>query len=66
MIKITRAEFNRLRKLCPDYIGKNITRHEFNGKVCNVGDWTAFESVLTGNRSSGTTLIFEHIHFEIV
>lgn len=66
MIAIKKAEFDRLRREHPDYIGHAIATHEHNGKICRRGEWTAFESVLTGDYSKGTTLIFEHIHFEIV
>ena len=67
MIYIDKKRFAELKKQNPDYISKAIQDHTFNGKTCRSGkDHTAFESVLTGDYSKGTTLIFEHIHFEII
>lgn len=66
MLTIPRARFEQLRAAHPDYIGRCLMTHEHDGKVCRRGEWMAFESVLTGDASKGTTLIFEHIHFEVV
>ena len=66
MITISTKEFERLCHDHPDYISRCLITHEFNGKTCKRGEWMAFESVLTGDLSKGTALIFEHIHFEIV
>ena len=66
IIKIPREQFRKLVAEHKDYIGKAHSKHEFNGRVCNIGDWCGFESAITGDSSKGTTLIFEHIHFEIV
>lgn len=66
MFYIKKAEFDRLRKEHPDYISKAGTAHTWNGKTCNAGDYMGFESTITGDYSKGTTLIFQHIHFEIV
>ena len=67
MIYIEKKRFAELKKRHPDYISKAIQDHTFNGKTCRAGiDHIAFESVLTGDYSKGTTLIFEHIHFEII
>lgn len=64
---IPRNQFNRLKaRHYPDYITHAIDEHTFKGKTCKAGDWCGFASVLTGDYSKGTTLIFEHIHFEIV
>lgn len=65
IIRIPRAEFNKLKLEHPDYIARALCKHEFNGKICNVGDWMGFASILTGNNKNGTELIFEHIHFEL-
>lgn len=66
MLEIRKKDFDRLRREHPDYIAKSILRHEWNGKVCEIGDWTAFEGAITGDWSRGSCLIFEHIHFEII
>lgn len=66
MITITRQDFDRICRNHPDYVSKCLIDHEFNGKTCKRGEYMAFEAVLTGDYSKGTTLIFEHIHFEIV
>lgn len=66
MFAISKKDFDALRANHPDYISKAICDHEHNGKVCRRGEWCAFESVLTWDASKGTTLIFEHTHFEIV
>lgn len=67
MIYIDKKRFAELKKRNPDYICKAIQDQTFNGKTCRAGiDHIAFESVLTGDYSKGTTLIFEHIHFEII
>ena len=67
MIYIKRERFNELKKNNPDYITKAIQDHKFDGKTCRAGvDHITFESVLTGDSTKGTVLIFEHIHFEIV
>ena len=66
MITISKKEFTRLRRENPDYISRCLIDHEFKGRTCQRGEWMAFESVLTGDPSKGTTLMFEHIHFEIV
>ena len=67
MIYIDKKRFAELKKQNPDYISKAIQDHTFDGKTCRAGkDHIAFESVLTGDYSKGTTLIFEHIHFKII
>jgi hypothetical protein len=67
MIYIKKKRFAELKKKNPDYICKAIQDHTFDGKTCRAGvDHIAFESVLTGDSTKGTTLIFEHIHFEII
>ncbi len=66
MIYIEKAEFQKLVKQHPDYIGKCLQDHTFNGITCKRGEWCGFESVITGDCTKGTTLIFQHIHFEIV
>lgn len=66
IIKIPRKQFRKLVAEHKDYIGKAHSKHEFNGRVCNVGDWCGFANILTGIANNGPTLIFEHIHFEIV
>ena len=66
MIEIKKADFEKARKQHPDYINRCIMEHEHNKKVCQSGEWMAFEGALTGDWSSGTKLIFQHIHFEII
>lgn len=66
MIEIKKADFDRLRNQHPDYISRCGREHEHDGKVCKSGEWMAFEGALTGDWSSGTKLIFQHIHFEII
>lgn len=66
MITIRKEDFKRARADYPDYIGINPSEIEYNEKICKRGDWMAFEGAITGDWSTGTNLIFEHIHFEIV
>lgn len=66
MFIISKKYFDALRANHPDYISKAICDHEHDGKICKRGEWCGFASVLTGDASKGTILIFEHIHFEIV
>ena len=67
IIKIPREKFEELKqKHYPDYISEAISRHEFNGRVCEVGDWCGFAGILADDYENGTSLLFEHIHFEIV
>lgn len=66
MYSVTKKEWAELKRNHPDYVGRCLTTHEHEGKVCKRGEGMCFESVLSGNPAHGTTLIFEHIHFEIV
>lgn len=66
MFTISKKDFDALRANHPDYISRAICDHAHGGKICQRGEWCGFESVLTGDASKGTSLIFEHIHFEIV
>ena len=66
MIYIDKRRFAELKKQHPDYISKALQDHTHKGKTCKRGEYMAFESVLTGDYSKGTTLIFEHIHFKII
>lgn len=69
MYKISRKEWNNLVKKYAGYgfISKSIQREEHKGKVCNIGDWMCFEGCIPGApKNAGTSLVFEHIHFEIV
>lgn len=64
---IKKEQFRELkRRHYPDSISTAISDHVFNGKICKYGEWCGFASVLTGDYSKGTSLIFEHIHFEII
>ena len=64
MYKISKQDFDKLRKDHPDYVMRSIMKYKHKGKVSPAGSWTMFESLLT--HQSGTGLIYEHIHFEIV
>lgn len=66
MLEIKKKDFDSLRRKYPDSISKSFLREEWKGRVCEKGDWMAIEGALTGDWSRGSTLIFEHIHFEIV
>ena len=67
MYTITKAEWSKLvARHYPDYIDRAISRHEHDGKVCEAGEWTCFECLLPGAPNTGTTLVFQHIHFEII
>ena len=67
IIKIPYERFEELKqKHYPDYIGKAIARHEFQGRVCEAGDWCGMAGILTDDYENSTSLLFEHIHFEIV
>lgn len=69
MYTIKRKEFNALRKRFPDFIHKAFVHHEWNGKKCLPGEWTAIAAVLPGyplDIRGGCALVFEHIHFEII
>jgi len=66
MITITRSQFENLKNNHSDYFSKAIKTHTHDGKTCHAGkDYCGFASVITGDAKQGTTLIFEHIHFEI-
>ena len=67
MYYISKADWDRLgEQHSPDYIDRAISRHEHDGKICEAGEWTCFECLLPGAPNSGTTLVFQHIHFEII
>ena len=66
MYNITKSEWHKIKEQNPDYTGKAITRHEHEGRVCNPGDAVCFEYLMPGAPNSGATLIYEHIHFEII
>lgn len=66
MYTITRKEWERILIDHPDYAGKSMLRHEHEGRVCETGDACCFEYLLPGAPNTGATLVFEHIHFEIV
>ena len=66
MIYIDKKRFAELKKQNPDYISKALQDHTHTCKTCKRGEYMAFESVLIGDYSKGETLIFEHIHFEII
>ena len=67
MYTITRAEWNKLKERhYPGYISHPIFDHEWNGKKCATKDWCCMAGILPDYPTNGTTLIFEHIHFEII
>lgn len=66
MLYIPASKFYKLAREHPDYITRCVNDHTHKGHQCKRGDWMGFESTLTGDVSKGTSLIFEHIHFEIV
>lgn len=66
MYYITKSDWRKIKERCPDYTGKSFTRHEHEGRICNPGDATFFEYLIPGAPNTGATLIFEHIHFEII
>ena len=66
MYQINKKEWDRLKREHPDYVCRNFYQHEHNGKISKKGDWSCFEYLLSRNPEHGTSLIFEHIHFEIV
>lgn len=67
IIKIPRRKFEELKRRCyPDFIDKALERHEHNGRVCEAGEWCGFAGILADDYEHGTSLLFEHIHFEIV
>ena len=63
MIHVTKDEWNRLEKL--GVTSTALFRHEHDGKVCEAGEKTVRKGRLTRNSKDYSTLIFEHIHFEI-
>jgi hypothetical protein len=66
MYVITRKQWNEIKQKNPDYTGKALQRQEHAGKVCEPGEACCFESCIPGAPNTGATLIFQHIHFEIV
>ena len=66
MYRLTRNEWNGLKRNHPDYAGQALKDHEFGGKVCRRGDGVCFECLLPGAPNTGAVLLFEHIHFEII
>lgn len=66
MYQITKAQWKKMKADHPDYVGTAIRRHEWDGKVCEAGDGACFECCIPGAPNTGTALVFEHIHFEIV
>ena len=66
MYYITKSEWKKIKDKNPDYTGKAFTRHEHEGRVCNPGDAVCFEYLMPGAANTGCTLIYEHIHFEII
>lgn len=67
MFQIKREDFDKLvSRHYPDYVGHCLMDHTWNGRTCHKGDWCGFKSVITGKPTEGLSLIFEHIHFEIV
>lgn len=66
MYKVSKKQWSSIVNNHPDYAGKTMCRHEFDGKVCEAGEACCFEYLLPGAPNTGATLVFEHIHFEIV
>ncbi len=66
MYHVTKREWEKIKNAHPDYVGKALQRHEHDGRACEIGDACCFECLLPGAPNTGATLIFEHIHFEIV
>lgn len=66
MLYITKKDFAQIRKQYPDYVSKARQEFKHAGKTCKAGDWCAFEGCITGDFKNGCTLIFQHIHFEII
>ena len=68
MYYVTKEEWAKILDAhYPDYVSNAIDDHEFEGKKCKAGEYCCFESILPGApKDAGTTLVFEHIHFEIV
>ena len=66
MYKVSKKQWSNIVNNHPDYAGKTMRRHEFDGKVCEAGEACCFEYLLPGAPNTGATLVFEHIHFEIV
>jgi hypothetical protein len=66
MYKVSKKQWSNIVNNHPDYAGKTMRRHEHDGKVCEAGEAFCFEYLLPGAPNTGATLVFEHIHFEIV
>ena len=66
MYYITKEEWKKIEEEHPHYTCKANKRYEHDGKVCEKGENCCFEYLMPGAPNTGTTLIFEHIHFEIV
>ena len=68
MYTLTRAQWNEIEIKHPDYAGRTLMPHTFNGILCDAGDRMCFAHLLPGypSGSNGLRLVFEHIHFEIV
>ena len=64
MIYVKRSEWNKLEER--GATSTALFDHENDGKVCKAGERTVRKGRLTRNPKDYSTLIFEHIHFEIV
>lgn len=64
MIYVKRSEWDRLESR--GVTSTAIFDHEHDGTVCKAGERMVKKGRLTRNPGDYSTLIFEHIHFEIV
>lgn len=65
MLTITRAEFNKAKE--HGHAAKNIIDYTHNGKTYPAGTiYTILGGCIKGHEQLGTTLLFQHVHFEIV
>ena len=64
MIYVLRPDWEVLEKR--GVTSTSLFRHEKDGKVCEAGDRMVKLGRLTHNPGDYSTLIFEHIHFEVV
>ena len=66
MIYVTKIQWDKLEEV----LGADNLRagdyHEHNGKACLPGERMIRLSHLTGKQEDCSTLVFEHIHFEVV
>lgn len=64
MIYIKKSEWDRLEDR--GLTSRALFKHEYDGKVCEEGERMVRKGRITHDPKDYSTLILEHIHFEVV